>query len=364
MPQPGMVHYGVPPLQLNSYGQAPMQGSPLHSFQSVRSQMPTEYLYQVPVFGGLNEGRPFNTTTSMSTPRGEIEKVRRQIEEKSHEISEWQRMRREEELKLKEKKDRMNKVKRESLQPQFDQSSKKVPAPKITGENKVEYRPKRELPVRQGGVKQSQSNNLGPLNRSEIAEEKRIYKADGCEKREDSLERASPQTPSFVQNRKKPSQVEEFLEGNRGDEEQLERENRVQLRAAKTMNLTLARILKDNEYRRLLDFLTDSDNFKSMGMLDSSNLDNLVVKMTDMLSYKAEAYVEECIPWITRLIHVGQVSSLRVAEDLLYVVKMVLGADKKRKVYQNHVMNQLQALTVDIEELIVKLKSPSRQAYH
>ena len=358
----GMQQYGMTHVPVHSFGAGQTLGSQPASLQSARSHGLTDYMYQVSSMPMAGQERTFNTNTSMPTPREEIEMVRRQLEEKSHEVSEWQLRRKEEEAKLREKLSKLNKAKKDSIQPEVGRKASKLPARKITGENKIQYRAKEELPVRESGTKQYQTNQ--PTRpKIELSKKGNPKYQNLNSEREDSLERMGSQAPKPITKISvKQPQLESMVEGNRGDEFELDRENRQRIRAAKTMNLTLARLLKDSEYRRLLDFLADKDNFKSIGMIDTSNLQGLVIKITDMLSYKAEAYIEECLPWISRLISAGHISSPCVAEDLLYVVKMVLGADKKRKMYQHHIIVQLQALTVDIEELIEDLKvMPSRR---
>ena len=126
----------------------------------------------------------------------------------------------------------------------------------------------------------------------------------------------------------------------------------VKQRGIKAMNLTLARILRENEYRRLLDFLADNENFKNIQHINEQHLRSLIEKMTDMLSYKAEAYIEESLPWIKTLLIFEGLVSVQAAEDLHYVIRTVLGADRKRKTYQHQTVEDLESLLGQLESVI------------
>lgn len=341
-----------PSFQPSPYGL--LQGqSVMSSFQSPRGYSGGESLSFQMYPGQL---RATATSVSMSSPREEIEHVRRQIALKSQEISEWQEKRKEEERKMKEKLARIDYVKRETLQPKIDIEKKKKPASKITGENKIEYADRKALDSEysfKAGAPSFKKLDHVSKESKQFSSQQDLSKARAPPQQEeisfnnDRYEYfANSNQPSYEPVVKKPTL----------DQETKARAQQMKIRGAKIMNLTLAKILEESEYRRLLDFLSDRDNLQNIGMIDLANLELLVTKVTDMLSYKAEAYVEYCLPWIWEFLNTPGLVSLNATKDLLYVVKMVLGTDKKRKLYQNHLIVELQQLQKDLEQHAAALK--------
>lgn len=359
-PQPGLFNSPGPFIQntpLIAYpsssflaNQGTSMGTSFHSPRTMGAE------FSQPQLGGYPLGTGYGSFSSLTSPAEEIEQVRRQIALKSKEISEWQQKRADEERLMKDKLARMEYVKRETLQPDIDTTKKKKTAGKITGENIIDYRErendlpkppsKPEIPKFKkkihGKTEASQPDpQYQHSNRQFLTEEDRISFSN---QKFESLPYSI--SPSHEPQFHKPHSESD----NRARAQQLK------LRAAKTMNATLARILEDNEYRRLLDFLADKENLKNIGMINLEILELLIQKVTDMLSYKAEAYVEECLPWIATLLHTPGLVSLSAAQDLLYVVKMVLGTDKRRKLYQHHIVVELQQLQVDLEDQVSSLQ--------
>ena len=119
---------------------------------------------------------------------------------------------------------------------------------------------------------------------------------------------------------------------------------RLRQRAARTLNLTLAKLVEENEYRKLLDFLAEKENLGSFGVLEPENVRRLVPKLTDMLSLKVELYIEAALPWLAKALAAPDCVSPAEAEDLAYVVGSILQADKKRKAYQHLTVEALNRL--------------------
>jgi hypothetical protein len=259
----------------------------------------------------------------------EIELARQQLAQTSQELSEWQIKRAEEQNKLKEKINKINKEK-EVLGRQPEQKG---------------VLPKREK------LAEKITQVVGGTGSSISVDRP---------SQEDSLER--PNQANFSSGGQVNSRQQTQFPNVHGDDmrrpptgstiprdDQSARALEMKSRAIKIMNITLARILQDNEYRRLLDFLSDKENMKNFAQIDQDNLIMLVPKITDMLSYKAEMYIEECIPWINKLLETRELVSPKASEDLLYVVKQVLMTDKKRKMYQALTVTKLQTLVQDLE---------------
>ena len=351
--------YGMPyppQFQIPTFMVNPIGPSMTSSFHSPRSYGQPEGTNPMVSFAMPNQLRPQGSFVSLPNPKEEIEMVRKQIAMKSKEITEWQQKRKEEEKKMTEKFARINKVKRETYQPEVDANMKKKTTAKITGDNEIEYRQREEAPVRQlskptipkfskppqhHSDRESHVAQVHPLRPQNFTEGNEISFSN---QRLDSLPFSTLQNsePGFSNNLPEPVAH---------DKEEI-----LKVRGAKAMNQTLARILEESEYRRLLDFLADRNHLRDLGRIERPLLQALVQKVADLLSYKAETYVEECLPWIAALLAAGDLVDLAAGEDLLYVVKMVLGTDKRKKLYQNHVLVQLKEIQADLEDYISQLK--------
>jgi hypothetical protein len=339
------------PMQFGGHSMAAHPGtSQATSFMSPRSYGLGEQM-QGPAYGGMQ-----GSFASMPSPAEEIEQVRRLIALKSKEVSDWQLKRADEERKLKDKVARIELVKRQTLQPEIDTTNKKKTATKITGENTIQYREREKVsskPPSRPDIPKLTKPKHAASHKSHNGSEKQLSEAPIMV--EDERFSFSNQRMDSLPYSIAPGYEPPFHKAD-ADQEAKVRAHQMKLRAAKTMNVTLARILDESEYRRLLDFLSDKENLKNIGMIDLGTLELLAQKITDMLSYKAEAYVEECLPWIAALLHTPGLVGLNSAQDLLYVVKMVLGTDKRRKLYQHHVVIELQQLKADLEEHVTNLQ--------
>ena len=119
-----------------------------------------------------------------------------------------------------------------------------------------------------------------------------------------------------------------------------------------TVNIQLYNILKDKEYRRLLNFLSNRDNMKNIHSIDSINISNMVRMIVDVLKYKQEMYIEASIPWVILLINNTTHISVDSAYDMIDTIHMIINSDRKRKTYKNNTVKQLSDLIVSLQYYI------------
>jgi hypothetical protein len=318
-----------------SMPQPPFQYQTYPAFVPYPTSMPVSHGYPVYHAQGLPKLDVQNTanfsfeprqTTIAATPQlsfrtdTEFSKLKDEIEYKRNEISVWKEKRAQEERKLRDKFNALNEARKDMQESTTDRKNKGQYAYKITGES---YFP--EERSARSKVAHTASNKFKGKN--ELSQQSLHEELNNLRVREE------------VETR----QLEEAL--------------LCKAKEKRSLNTHLQKLLLENEPRRLIDFLEDGENLRQFGELSASNIERLASRVTDLLSFKVETYIEVCVPWVHRLIASGSLRSAGQAADLAYVVSQILSGDRNKKVYQFETLRELQALARDLKVVVQRLNT-------